>query len=234
MASRRQIEKLVRNSPDQAADLIQRLQQQVDALAARVGALEGGNDEDHGVSAGATPQLSEDRPSAHDFRLRTANSLIVDLPPWATNRVAWRHQFNGLIVLDTQAQRVALIHASQALEHLDNLRTNQVWKEAGFTLGERVTYVRYEDREDDTVEIREERLDPSFHLQPHEVERLLQLLAKNEEELAVQARKDDEARKQALIACYRIAAQRGRELRMAGAAAAPQMSDDNSTEPPQQ
>jgi hypothetical protein len=125
---------------------------------------------------------------------------VKDFPDWANpyQREKWAKE--GPILWESESRVVLRLSATQALQLLDHLHTEDAWKEEGIVLGEPVTrlVVGRPEQEPERVLINQ------IHLSPSRSGRLLRRLERNKARLEKLREEEKEERKRARARVSRI------------------------------
>jgi hypothetical protein len=125
---------------------------------------------------------------------------VKGFPDWANPRQREQWAKKGLILWEYESRVILRLSATQALELLDHLHTEDAWKEDGIVLGEPVTrlVVGKPEQEPEKVLINQ------MHLPPTRSRRLLGLLERNKARLEKLREEEEEERKRALARVSKI------------------------------
>jgi len=129
---------------------------------------------------------------------RSRSHRTQDCPDWANRlqREKWKER--SLVLWDHESHQITGLSATQALQVLNHLRTNDDWKQQGIVVGEPATRLSI----DDPTREPEEVLINQMNLSPVQVQELFNLLRENETMLKEQSEQEEREQKRALFQAY--------------------------------
>jgi hypothetical protein len=123
-----------------------------------------------------------------------------DCPRWASPLQREKWEKWGLILWDHKSHQVTRLSATQALQVLDYLHTNDDWKQQGVIMGEPATRLSIDDPTREPEEVLVDQMD----LGPVQVQELFDLLKNNEPVLRELSEQEEKEQGEALRQVYNI------------------------------